>query len=126
MLIIKNLIMRVSFNVAKLAKEKGFNLKCDKAFYNNGTECDYFPYDDAGEHYFRPTQEELNKWIREVHRIHIYPVPNVHFIGKDFENYSFCFLNGTERFEDDGTFSFYEDCLEAGLTYVLNYEMEYC
>lgn len=62
----------VSFEVAKLLKEKGFD------------ECPLFRYDDCGElwvqggynktikwHFPAPTLQMTMKWLREVHNIHI-------------------------------------------------------
>ena len=47
----------ISFETAKLAKEKGFNIK----IYKNTIDYELNP----------PTQSLLQKWLREVHKIHI-------------------------------------------------------
>ena len=77
---------RVTFETAKLAKEKGFDALCYDAFnskgnlYSNGW-CEYL-YDNKVEIPFRsgvleskdvlaPTQSILAKWLREEHNIHI-------------------------------------------------------
>lgn len=132
--------MDVSFKTAQFLKEKGFDWDCKK-YYQDSERAGSFEINSINNKlidelhaedkycviYFAvPTLAEAQKWVREVHGIHVYCVPNVHFIEKDFENYSFCFLNGTRIVEDDGTYSRYEDCLDAGLKYVLDYEMEYC
>ena len=76
----------ISFETAKLAKEKGFDALCYDAFnskgnlYSNGW-CEYL-YDNKVEIPFRsgvleskdvlaPTQSLLAKWLREKHEIDI-------------------------------------------------------
>lgn len=129
----------VSFKTAELLKQKGFNWDCKK-YYQDSERADIF---DIGPsinnklidelhaedkfcvvYFVAPTKYDAQEWLRDFHGIHVYPVPNVHFIDKDFENYSFCILQGKELFEDDGTYSKYGDCLEAGLQYALKYKME--
>ena len=54
----------ITFETAKLAKEKGFNL-------TNGA-LDYNPvFDYIFEPEYKPTQSVLAKWLREVHNLHI-------------------------------------------------------
>lgn len=63
----------ISFEVAKLAKEKGFDIHCRNHFTDIG-ECYEnidFPYNSCTESLFAPTQSLLQKWLREVHGIHI-------------------------------------------------------
>jgi hypothetical protein len=73
----------VSFKTARIAKEKGFwiaSYKCyDKAGFLNDTcndEAVSFKYDyrtlPDKDKYLAPTQSLLQKWLREVHNIHIY------------------------------------------------------
>lgn len=64
----------VSYEVAKLLKEKGFDLLTDKV-YDNQNKLDYqnvicwqekrLPYISA------PTHQMAMKWLREVHKVHI-------------------------------------------------------
>lgn len=85
----------VSFQVAKLAKEKGFKELCFAAFHKNNRNDGYFESGIISQsEYFkfpkmnngdkiavlqkdyihtilRPTQSLLQKWLREVHGIHI-------------------------------------------------------
>ena len=84
--------VRVNFETAKLAKEKGFNISCDwkiapcvKEFlfyqrYPNNSEYTYNPDEDSEaigyeERYNRlvnqPTQSLLQKWMREKHGIFV-------------------------------------------------------
>lgn len=74
----------ISFETAKLAKEKGFNLKCGNGF---SIDCHggYAPFTTiirhintdktTGIHYASPTQSLLQKWLREVYNIHIEVLP---------------------------------------------------
>lgn len=67
----------ISFEIAKLAKEKGFELdkylsiddENPKNLNSNYNPRDYQPW------YFGLTQSLLQKWLREVHNIHINPIP---------------------------------------------------
>jgi len=73
----------ITLETAKLAKEGGFNEKCDKAFINYY--CEHYKggrkyqiqlfhqniYNGPNPIYQAPTQSLLQKWIREVHNYHI-------------------------------------------------------
>ena len=115
---------KVGPNVAKLAKQKGFDLYVTY-FYGlktNGEIDDTICSGLDDENWNRseslvsiPYQPDLQEWLRKVHKIHLYCVPVTHFIDKDFDHYSFAILKGKELWEDDGSYSDYEKCLEAGL-----------
>ena len=82
----------ISFETAKLAKEKGFDVPIQTAYrsirggsfhiigerYNNGQAIDYITKlsnyndnldEDADETWSRPTQSLLQQWLREEHNI---------------------------------------------------------
>jgi len=78
----------VSFEIAKLLKEKGFNESCytyyddidgtinrfDKGYHFNNTSYPWgVPYDvsKAKKYIVAPTQQMAMKWLREEHNIHI-------------------------------------------------------
>ena len=74
----------VSYKVAKLAKEKGFDEKCINWFDNNGNNQNLYAWtwntNNGNRSDFacvRPTQSLLQKWIRERYSIHIEikPIP---------------------------------------------------
>ena len=68
----------ISFETAKLAKKKGFNVHCRWYFDDeNGDlyENEDFPYNSWNGSLFAPTQSLLQKWLREVHSIHIEVLP---------------------------------------------------
>ena len=119
----------INFNTAKLAKDKGFDCICRDCFnehghtYSNGW-CeildDFFEDGDFynsfieskqfSEKYFtRPTQSLLQKWLREVHSIHI----KISLTDNSREYYwSFSFILSKNRDYND------EDCWDqAGIRY---------
>jgi hypothetical protein len=59
----------VSYTTAVLAKEKGFNLRTE-SLYRSATQIIYsihgYDFDIAA-----PTQTALQKWLRDVHKLHI-------------------------------------------------------
>ena len=62
----------VSFEVAKLLKEKGFEGICDYAYSNKGNyfEIDRSNFDEV--YCLRPTHQMATKWLREIHKLHIW------------------------------------------------------
>ncbi len=63
----------VSYEVAKLLKEKGFDIECNTAYYN-GSLIDYTMYGFCidGEFIFAPTHQMTMKWLREIYGLHIW------------------------------------------------------
>jgi hypothetical protein len=57
----------ISFETAKLAKEKGFNIECETQFHDKGI----FQLATSENTFERPTQSLLQRWLREVHKIQI-------------------------------------------------------
>lgn len=111
--------MRVSFNVAKLAKERGFNLKCSKAFYSNGVECNYFPYDDAGEHYFRPTQSKLQTWLREFYKVDVLVIKGDTYL-ETLDKYAYR-IPANQGGSWSSYYDTYEEALEKGFEFALQH-----
>lgn len=63
----------VSFETAKLLKEKGFNEPCLKEYYNNGVLSDITieaKYNTIANQISAPTIQGAIKWLRKVHNIH--------------------------------------------------------
>ena len=95
--------------VAKLAKEKGFNAICRHAYKDNNNIPINFDngccYDILSEHYtICPTQSLLQKWLREKHNIDIYCIPCETQLGD------------ITLWKSDDTFvGTYEEALEVGL-----------
>lgn len=64
----------VSFETAKLAKEKGFYLQQDNFYTREGEAKEWFDlqnYNQLEDNIWMPTQSLLQKWLREVHKINI-------------------------------------------------------
>lgn len=68
----------ISFNTAKLAKEKGYNVGHDNSTAYSiekgyQTLADRLNYNDI---LYAPTQSVLQKWLREVYRVNISILPS--------------------------------------------------
>lgn len=118
----------ISFETAKLAKEKGFDEVTDRFFndfYPKGEEnINGLRHSDGDNSGFTslPTQSLLQKWLREVHQVHV-------FIGwrpnkKVWDSHAYKLtLGGPEyvrymnlsKFAKMPTYKTYEEALEAGL-----------
>ena len=75
----------VSFETAKLLKEKGFGQLTYACFAPDGEE--YYGYRAVDDDIMRPTLQMAMKWLREVHKIHI----SVE-IGFDVDNHQYYFF----------------------------------
>ena len=113
----------VSFETAKLLKEKGFDdFTCHSYFYKNGDIEEETRYEgDFG----RPTLQMVMKWLREVHNIHI----SIE-IGFDIDNHQYYFfVPSVCSFSDksgeyetpfgEKEFNTYEEACEAAIKYCL-------
>ena len=84
----------VSFETAKLLKEKGFNQNC-ATYYLDGQVWRHYHGEvipKAKQIYAAPTQAVAMKWLREVHKIGIFP-----------STYTFTNGDGTEEYHPYGT-----------------------
>ena len=116
----------ISFETAKLAKEKGFNIPTrnfyadksweDEQVYNCGS-VGYpeFTNDMGANHGFGditliPTQSVLQKWLREEHSIDV-------LVDKGFlsNKYSYEVLYKNDMLDSEYVFKTYEEALEKGL-----------
>ena len=97
----------VSFEIAKLLKEKGFDTLCTVWYaeytsqYNNDT-YNVIQYDDHNRFekgykflFYVPTLQMAMKWLREVHNINISVGPHSYREGKPFD-YEFVYWNGVK------------------------------
>jgi len=120
----------VSFEIAKLLKEKGFNGYCHVVHINNHnsligkvisnseliTTHEYKFCKDQENCITIPTQQMACRWLREVHNIHI-------GVFIDIDKYV-AFLDeipatGHTSTPIEGDFTTYEDAIESALEYVL-------
>lgn len=116
----------VSFEVAKLLKEKGFDEKCNIAYFNK-TLVDYtmFGFCLGGELFYCPTLQMAVKWLRE--NFNINPVPYATSIGWYFEVFDLTQrdITGCALLYQVGipskekTFETSEEACEAGIRYCL-------
>ena len=124
----------VSFEVAKLLKEKGFNEPCI-ATYNSTTKKFYIEelYLDWSTQWksriSAPTHQMAMKWLREIHDIIVVVEPHMYdYINSKTSNYVFCLWYG-DNYEEPysnqhsnihGTiYNSYEEAVEAALKYSL-------
>lgn len=107
----------ISFETAKLAKEKGFNIYQDYQYVDNENtdfKSSFYRHNDyqctlIKKLYFAPTQSLLQRWLREVHNI----IVEVQFYSYNNWNYSI-YLNEPIT-EVTPKFKTYEEALEEGL-----------
>jgi len=116
----------ITFETAKLAKEKGFKLDYPTECYNkDGSICMH--YNAFSERitgkprpqilYIAPTQSLLQKWIRDEHMIRVFPHQGV---SGNFKVDIFTYpipnkIGKWERFNNIQSYNTYEEALEAGL-----------
>lgn len=126
----------ISFETAVLAKQKGFDEETQSFYHKNGELSDSDETCDAGceggmrfsQHFFKynsnkgyihgvfacPTQSLLQRWLREVHNIHI-------TLTYDFITYDICIFSPDKQREiisrlfEEIYFTQYETALEMGL-----------
>jgi hypothetical protein len=121
----------VSFEVAKLLKEKGFDGRENHVHqgYFNENLIDYtlFGFCD-GEILLAPTLQMALKWLREIHKIHInLDIHWLHFANRNGWMYVIERIldNGVDYVDSKGDssdltfFSTYEEACERAIKYVL-------
>ena len=90
---------RITFETAKLAKEKGCDLEnCTCGGYPDGICSDK-----------RISQSLLAKWLREEHNIHLIAYKNINIDG-----YDWCYIT-TDGITNINSYKTYEEAYEIGL-----------
>ena len=89
----------ISFETAKLAKEKGCNLE----------NCTCGGYPDCICYDKRISQSLLAKWLREKHNIHLIAYKNINIDG-----YDWCYIT-TDGITNINSYKTYEEAYEIGL-----------
>ena len=110
----------ITFETAKLAKEKGFREFTDDFYENKNKVIDSIlarpnSYDNSNFRFIKCTQSLLQKWLRDVHNIECYIIPV--FVGYDYQTYSF-FVEKKDYHDEELSeldFKTYEEALEKGL-----------
>ena len=106
----------ISFETAKLAKEKGFHISSrgegmgKRVFINGELVNTIFSSKDR---IHAPTQSLLQKWLREVHEISI-KIDDFYTNSRVRFDYNICEL-GSQEDNPVGIFETYEEALEIGL-----------
>ena len=134
----------VSFETAKLMKEKGFDAECHSHYYpvhypdgsiqyhkynrtaikKNKTWYDIYSLKNLPkDHYLAPTLQMAMKWLREVHNRHIsiehsYVLNRYKFYITKYNPNNISDLNNT-LYSADYYFSSYEEACEAAIKYCL-------
>ena len=117
----------ISFETAKLAKEKGFPQEPNRLkipYYNykgefKGDVTDflrkYLREEDTSdvESVSAPTQSMLAKWLREKHNIHLIAYKNINIDG-----YDWCYIT-TDGITNINSYKTYEEAYEIGLQVAL-------
>ena len=115
----------ITFETAKLAKEKGFNFsdleyrdtKDNKVVVNWKERLDYFGTEKEAEVHKTPTQSLLQRWLREKHSLDILVVPNYCYAVLLDSNWK-AILDGDSsiwNYVEELPFNSYEQALEQGL-----------
>jgi hypothetical protein len=110
----------ITFATAKLAKEKKFDTLCMWS-YLKGLPVLFGSNNQFESYISSPTQSLLQKWIREVHNIHVNPEPygetadhtgdiTGYYMGDIIHS-----TGGQVLVYGDDNYSTYEEALEAGL-----------
>ena len=114
---------RITFETAKLAKEKGFPQEPNRLkipYYNYKGEFKgdvkdwlrkYLRKEDTSdvESVSAPTQSLLAKWLREKHNIHLIAYKNINIDG-----YDWCYIT-TDGITNINSYKTYEEAYEIGL-----------
>jgi len=108
----------VSFETAKLAKEKGFPQRTKNFIVGKSWVKDL----DEHTNIWKPTQALLQRWLREVHKINVIPYPiesfkNENPIEELNPEYTYqLIVKGIKTFiTKDKIFESYEEAFEIGL-----------
>jgi len=107
----------ISFETAKLAKEKGFEIKCNHYYFDDGKLIQHRTSIDDKE-YYAPTQSLLQKWLRYEHGLDIWMCKT----GKRGERYQVEDITNKDLFcvwSSQNSFPTYENALEEGLQHAL-------
>jgi len=124
----------VSFETAKLAKEKGFNLMVTTGYVFDSTDEEWILIGENSPSFINnredglaaPTQSLLQKWLREVHNLYVNPIEYITPQSKSvmYELSSKFYDNASVRLRETlstkqeslfGLHNSYEECLEYGL-----------
>lgn len=106
----------ITFETAQLAQEKGFSENVDFCYDSEEKNIeDPYVYNvgdlSGDDELYAPTQSLLQKWLREVHNIHIAILPKI-LPSNQVKYYSF---KGKLKKNFENLYNTYEEALEIGL-----------
>ena len=119
----------VSYKVAKLLREKGFDESCYQkyddegylSFNHNGYINEEEPTEDFSA--LAPTHQMAMKWLREVHKIDIDILSRLSLNADNDHNYSYVIKHQYDKYHyntyTDGEYQYFEDAVESALKYCL-------
>lgn len=105
---------KVKFETAKLAKEKGFDIKCKNPVNQNGVKLGGISGGGGNimdERIQIPTQSLLQKWLREIHGL----VIDIDYDGSEKWFYTISKYPSTDFLLSEGGYEKYEEALEYSL-----------
>ena len=110
----------VSFETAKLLKEKGFNEPCLKQYYNNGELSNVSieaKYNTIDNQVSAPTLQMAMKWLRRIHNVNIDIVSIWNQKRFEYQVYIVTPENAKHCYIDDKLYLGYEEAVEAAIKY---------
>ena len=109
----------VSFETAKLLKEKGFDKLTYACFSNDGKET-YYGYRAVGDDIMRPTLQMAIKWLREKHIFIVLDI--ISFDLNDLPVWFFdIWHNNNHEYRSSDYFDSYEQVCEIAIKYCLKH-----
>ena len=115
----------VSFETAKLLKEKRFNEWCNSYFISDNEIAlisNRRDFNNHGVYLSAPTQQMTMKWLREVHNIFIVIEPHMYdYINEKNSSYVASLWQGDNYYENiiSKDYPTYEETVEAAIQYSL-------
>lgn len=119
----------VSFEVAKVLKEKGFEGDVNGYYHiwdNGHTVCpvqEFINSEAPHLHVPAPTHQMVRKWLREIHKIDIDIVSRLSLNADDDHNYSYVIKHQYDKYAfktyTDGEYQYFEDAVDVSIKYTL-------
>ena len=114
----------VSFETAKLLKEKGFDEPTTKSYYTTGFENpmifshDLLPCIRPDE-FLCPTLQMAMKWLRKIYSLEIYPYHDFPKVGDKWWFEIIKYPNTVSEYESKTAYNTYEEACEFAINYCL-------
>jgi len=114
----------VSFETAKLLKEKGFDEPCVWSYDPNSASFAKSYHEPKNSElneyeYSKPTHQMALKWLREKYSLEIYPYHDFPKVGDKWWLEIIKYPNSVSEFESETAYNSYEDACEVAIKYCL-------